>query len=148
MTNDRKRIMSHLWIDPNACQSLAVLVESVAASLLIEHAGAVCLEVDIDTEMGIPADPTHTVDLIGALVKQALAQMPESGELSITAVETAAGIELELADTGARVESRPTSLPMAAAAIGAQVTWQNCPQGGAAATIIFARQSGSGRLAA
>jgi hypothetical protein len=148
MTNDRKRIMSHHWIDPNACQSLAVLVESVAASLLIEHAGAVCLEVDIDGSMGIPADPTRTVDLISVLVKQALAQMPDGGELSITACETAATVELELADTGARVEARPTSLPMAAAAIGAQVIWQNCPQGGAAATIVFARQSGSGRVAA
>ncbi len=140
--------MSHHWIDPNACQSLAVLVESVAASLLIEHAGAVCLEVDIDNALGIPADPTTTVDLIRALVKQSLAQMPDRGELTITGCETAHGVELELADTGERVESRPTSLPMAAAAIGAQVTWQNCPQGGAAATIIFARQSGSGRVAA
>ncbi len=140
--------MSHHWIDPNACQSLAVLVESVTAKLLIEHSAAVCLEVDIDTSLRIPADPSGTVDLIGALVKQSLAEMPEGGELTITGCETDRGVELEFADTGDRVESRPTSFPIAASAIGAQLKWLNCPQGGAAVTITFRRETGTRRMAA
>lgn len=140
--------MPHQWIDPNACQSLAVLVESVTAPLLIEHPGAVCLEVDIDSSLGIPADPTRTVDLIHSLVKQALLEMPESGELTVTACETVYGVELEFADTGGDIETRQTRHPLAAAAIGAKVTWQNCPQGGAATTITFRRDTSSGRMAA
>lgn len=140
--------MSHQWIDPNACQTLAVLVESAAAPLLIEHNAPVCLEVDIDSDLGIPADPNQIVDLVRSLVKQSLHEMSDGGELSITACRTNLGIELELADTGRRVEARATSLPLAAAAIGAEVVWQNCPQGGAAATVVFPPQTGTGRLAA
>lgn len=140
--------MSHQWIDPTACQSLAVLVESVTAPLLIEHSAAVCLEMDIDLSLDVPADPTRTVDLIRTLVKQALAEMPDGGDLTITACETARGVELELADTGASIESRATRLPLAAAAIGAQIAWLNCPQGGAAVTVTFRRQAGQRRMAA
>lgn len=140
--------MSHPWIDPNACHSLAVLVESVVNPLLIEHTGAVCLELDIDTELRTPADPDQTAELIRTLVKQALVEMPESGELLVTACETDRGVELEFADTGRSIESRETRLPLAAAAINARIDWQNCPQGGAAATITFAGRQQSGRQAA
>ncbi len=140
--------MSHPWIDPNACQSLAVLVESVISPLLIEHTSAVCLEVDIDTDLGVPADAEKTVDLIRALVNQSLDEMVDGGDLTVTACETPTGVELELADTGCPIEARATRLPLAAAAIGATVQWQNCPQGGAAATIFFRRSSGSNRIAA
>ena len=143
-----KRIMSNQWIDPNDCHSLAILVESVTAPLLIEHPAAVLLEVDIDQSIGIPADPTQTVDLIHSLVGQALAEMPSGGEITVTACETVHGIELEFADTGGDAEKRGKHLPMAAASIGATITWRNCPQGGAAATITFRRQSGTDRLAA
>ncbi len=140
--------MSHQWIDPNACQSLAVLVESVTASMLIEHPAAVCLEVDIDQSLGIPADPQRTVDLITTLVKQSLSEMPDGGELTVTACETIHGVELDMADTGGDVADRVNHLPLAAAAIGASVTWKNCPQGGAAAMVTFRRDAGSGRMAA
>ncbi len=140
--------MPHQWIEPNDCRSLAVLVESVIAPLLIEHSAAVCLEVEIDAEIGVPADANRTVDLIRALVSQSLDEMPDGGDLTVTACETHHGVELELADTGCGVESRVTRLPLAAAAIGAGVKWQNCPQGGAAVTITFRRESGSGRVAA
>ena len=123
----RNQTMSNQWIDPNTCQSLAVLVESVTAPLLIEHGAPVCLEVEIDPSLDVPSDPTRTVELIRALVKQSLAEMPGGGELCFTACETHLGIELELADTGTSVESRATSLPMAAGAIGAQLQWHNCP---------------------
>ena len=140
--------MSTQWIDPNSCRSLAVLVESVAAPLLIQHTAPVCLELDIDTSLDVPADPAGTVLLVRTLVGQALAEMPEGGDLNITACATPQGVELELADTGSDIEDRATRLPLAAAAIGAQVKWQNCPQGGGAVTVTFRPQSGSQRKAA
>ena len=88
------------WIDPSQCQSLAILVESVTAPLLIEHEARICLELDIDTSFEVPGDSDRTVDLIQTLVNQALAEMPDGGDLTITACETAQGLELELADTG------------------------------------------------
>lgn len=140
--------MSNQWIDPNTCRSLAVLVESVTAPLLIEHSAPICLEIDIDISLEVPADPVRTVELLRTLVGQSLAEMPAGGDLSITACETSHGVELEMADTGCDVQDRATRLPLAAAAIGAQVTWQNCPQGGGAVTVAFRRESGKQRLAA
>ena len=134
--------MSNQWIDPTTSRSLAVLVESVTAPLLIGHSARICLEIEIDFSLDVPADPTRTVDLVRTLVGQALDEMPEGGDLYITACETSRGVELELADTGTDIQNRVKRLPLAAAAIGAQVVWQNCPQGGGAVTVTFRRQSG------
>jgi len=82
------------------------------------------------------------------LVSQSLSEMPEGGDLTITACETAQGLELELADTGCDIENRVQRTPIAAAAMGVELVWQNCPQGGAAVTMTFHRQSGTGRIAA
>lgn len=141
--------MTNQWIDPNTCQSLAVLVESITAPLLIQHAGPVCLELDIDTSLDVPADPARTVLLIRTLVDQALSEMPQGGDLTITACNTAGGVELEFADTGGDVENRVKRLPLVAAALGAQLEWRNCPQGGGAVTVKFPpRQGGLRRMAA
>ena len=140
--------MTSQWIDPNSCQSLAVLVESITAPLLIQHAGPVCLELDIDTSLDVPADPARTVLLVRTLVDQALSEMPEGGDLTITACETDAGVELEFADTGGDVSGRAKRLPLVAAAIGAQLVWHNCPQGGGAVTVTFPRQGDIRRMAA
>jgi len=145
---NRERTMSNQWIDPSSCRSLAVLVESVIAPLLIQHESPVCLELDIDTSLQVPADATKTVDLLKTLVGQSLSQMSDGGDLVVTACDTPTGIELELADTGCDVEEREKRLPMAAAAIGASLVWQNCPQGGAAVTIKFRPQEGVRRAAA
>ena len=140
--------MTHLWIDPNQCESLAILVESVAASLLTQHPKAICLEVDISSSIPIPADPQKTQDLIQALVSNAIVEMHDGGDLMMTAVETAGGIELEIADSGCDLKERETHIPFAAAAIGAKIEWQNCPQGGVAATIKFPGEQRSMRRAA
>ncbi len=140
--------MSNHWIDPNACPTLAVLVESVAGPLLMRHAAPVALEMDVDPKLGVPADAVRTADLIRTLVNQAIDEMPDGGDLTVTACETPTGIELEMADTGGDIEHRAQRLPMAAAAIGAKLTWQNCPQGGAAVTVVFLRDADQRRLAA
>ncbi len=140
--------MSHLWIDPNRCESLAILVESVASVLLTQNSAPICLEVDIASSLKLPANPNQTVDLIRTMVMQAVAEMQQGGELTITAVDGPNGIELEIADTGRAVELRETRIPFAVAAVGARIRWQNCPQGGAAATIVFRPQQGTARIAA
>ncbi len=140
--------MSDHWIDPNSCPTLAFLVESVAGPLLMQHDAPIALEMDIRADLSVPADPVNTADLVRILVNQATAEMPDGGDLTVTACETARGIELEIADTGGDIGQRAQRLPMAAAAIGAQLVWQNCPQGGAAVTVTFRRQQGQGRIAA
>ncbi len=140
--------MPHLWIDPNRCESLAILVESVASAILTQNRAPICLEVDIDTRLEPPADPEKTVEVVQAILLQAISEMSEGGELTITAVETPTGLELEIADTGRDVKLRETRLPFAAASIGARIHWANCPQGGAAATIVFRPKQNAKRMAA
>lgn len=140
--------MTNRWIDPESCQTLVVLVESIAAPMLMEHSAAIALELDIDTAMRVPADPVQTASLIRTLVGQAISEMPSGGDLTVTACETPRGVELEMADTGGDIEQRATRLPLAAAALGARLDWQNCPQGGGAVTVTFPPQPGAGRMAA
>ncbi|WP_231741976.1 sensor histidine kinase family protein [Stieleria varia] len=136
------------WINPQSCRSLAVLVETVTAPMLIAHKAPVCLEMDIPTGIPVPTNPEQTAELLRVLTAQALAEMPDGGDLTFTGCETSQGIELEVADTGCRIEEREKRLPMVAAAIDAKLLWQNCPQGGAAVTICLPRASGQRRMAA
>ena len=136
------------WMEPEQCRNLLVLVESVTAPLLIRHQAPVCLELDIDLELPVPCDKQRTADLITVLSQQALKSMPDGGDLMIMACETATGIELEIADSGMDAANRERHLPIAAAAINANLTWQNCPQGGVAVTILFPAQPSSNRMAA
>ena len=140
--------MSKKWMDPEACKMLAVLVESVTAPLLIQHEAPVCLELDIPTTLQVPADPKQTAELVRTLVVQAIAEMGGAGDLLITACETSNGVELELADSGCDINARAKSLPMVAGLIGAELSWQNCPQGGAAVTIKFPAKGEIRRMAA
>jgi signal transduction histidine kinase len=145
---NREAMMASGWMEPGSCRNLVVLVESVTAPLLIEHQAPVCLELDIDVDLPIPCDPQQAADLITALSKQALSAMPDGGDLTITACQSDAGLELEIADSGIDAERRDRSLPIVAAAIHAELLWHNCPQGGAAVTIVFPGNSSQGRMAA
>ncbi|MDA8697136.1 ATPase [Rhodopirellula sp.] len=145
---DAELLMSTKWIKPRQCRSLAVLVESVVGQILIQQETPICLELDIDTMIEVPADAEKIVSLLESLVSQSLDEMPDGGDLTITAVESQDGLELELADTGCDVENRSRRLPMIAAAIGAGLSWQNCPQGGGAVTIRFPRKQQMLRAAA
>ncbi|SMP39965.1 hypothetical protein SAMN06265222_101384 [Neorhodopirellula lusitana] len=129
--------MSNLLIGDEANQSLAIVVESVASSLLREQPAAICLEVDIDHDIRLPVDSASFCQLIDSLLRQAIGEMSEGGELTITACESHTGVELEIADTGCDVEQRACKFPMIAAALAAELSWQNCPQGGAAVTAIL-----------
>ncbi len=136
------------WIDPTASRSLAVLVESVIAPLLMKHPTPVCLDLEIDPALSVPSEPLATVELIRALTRQALEEMGDGGDLTVTACETVDGIELEMADTGVDSEYRSQRIPLMAASVGASLTWQNCPQGGVAVTVRFPRRDQVMRKAA
>lgn len=140
--------MSNHWINPQSCSTLAVLVDAVASPLLMQHTAPIGLETDIAAGLPIPAEAGRTAELIRSLVSQAIDQMPNGGELMVTACETDCGVELEIADTGGDADQRVQRLPMAAAAIDAQLNWQDCPQGGVAVTIRFPPQSHQRRAAA
>lgn len=126
--------MSHRLIGNDANHPLAIVVESVASHLLMKNPAPICLEVDIDMSLRLPVDKASLCQLIDSLVRQAILEMPEGGELTITACQTPTGVEIELADTGGDVQYRACKLPMIAAAMAAELTWQNCPQGGGAVT--------------
>lgn len=140
--------MINHWIDPTSSDSLAVLVESVINKMLIEHQSPVCLEIDIDINLPVPADANHVCDLVKAIVGQSLSEMEGGGDLNVHALETPGGLELEIADSGGDVEQRPRSRPMSAAALSVQMQWQNCPQGGACVRMIFPPREGTRRMAA
>lgn len=121
----------------SASSSLAVLVECVVSPLLREHPAPICFELNVPLELTTTADRHRLSELVGSLVRDSLEQMPEGGELTVTGCLTAHGVELEIADTGSDIESRATKLSLAAAAIGCKPQWQNCPQGGAAVTLVL-----------
>lgn len=140
--------MSNQWISPESCPSLAVLVETVTAPLLIQHTSPICLEMDVKHSMEIPADPGKTAELIRGLVTQMLTEMPDGGELTITANEINGRVELEIADSGCGCEERARNIPMVATAIGATLDWRDGSQGGAVVKINFGRPGQSIRRAA
>lgn len=129
--------MSRRIIGEKPQPALAVLIESVAGPLLMAHPAPVCLEMEVDTSLRCTVDSPSLTTLIESLVRQSLDEMPEGGDLTITACETGGHLELEIADSGPDVNDRACTLPMVAAAIGVEISWQNCPQGGAAATITL-----------
>ncbi|MEM1224805.1 MAG: ATPase [Planctomycetota bacterium] len=135
--------MSHPLVGDWSEHPLAIVVETVASPLLMSHPTPVYLDVDIDNEIRLPVDPPSLCQVLDSLIRQALIEMPSGGELTITACETATGVDIELADTGRDIAERPCKLPMIAAAMSADISWQNCPQGGGAVTlsIPFYRQA-------
>lgn len=122
---------------PTTDTSLAVLVECVISPLLREHPAPVCFELDMPVDLMTTADKSRLSDLVTSLVRESLEQMPDGGELTVTGCQTAHGVELEIADTGSDIESRGSRLSLAAAALGCKPQWQNCPQGGAAVTLVL-----------
>lgn len=116
--------------------------------MLMDHPAPVCFDVEVDSAIEVPSDPVVTAELIRALTRQALEEMSDGGDLTVTACETPSGVELEMADTGVDAQDRSHRIPMVAAAIGAQLSWQNCPQGGAAVTVTFPRRDQSLRQVA
>ena len=137
--------------------TLQRLLEEVVESLAPQLAAQ-----GIRTHIDCPADCLVTADgdmlrrAVLNLVLNALDAQPAGGEIVLTACRTAAGLEVEVADGGPGVpepllerlfepffttKSGGTGLGLAiveriAAAHGGHVTAANCPEGGAAFTLV------------
>lgn len=92
------------------------------------------LEIDAPADARCPVDPGCLMELVTAMVRGSIACLPADGEIVLTLWQTESTCEIEVADNGPAIESRPRRLPLAAASLHAEMLWQNCPQGGAAVT--------------
>jgi signal transduction histidine kinase len=138
------------------------LVEEVCESLSPQlEAQRIDLDVDVPPNTVLSADREMVRRALLNLVLNAIDVMPDGGELVITSYDGADGFELEVADSGPGLSEEDqrrvfepfyttkqngTGLGLAvvyhvAEAHGGTVTALNCPEGGAAFTIKFPRQS-------
>ncbi len=140
--------MKDKWIRPDQCPTLAVLVETVTAPLLIQHPSPIGLETDIDPDLPIPACPIQTASLIETLVNQTLEEMVDGGDFAITACRTASGTVLEIRDDRRAEDERAHSIPFVAGQLGAKLDWQNSDAGGVLLRVTFPDRGQLGRMAA
>ena len=113
-----------------------LLVEAVNRGI-----GSAMIQLDLDIPEGVsfPVEPTQLTQLVQSLVSASASVLEEHGEISFTVWAAGETLEIEVADNGPALELRPRYLPMAAGTLGAELVWQNCPQGGAAVTVVVPR---------
>ena len=117
--------------------SLRSLLRDVAREAIGE--APVRLEVDVPADASFPVAPQRLAELVAAMVRGALDCLPSSGEITLTYWQAGDSCEIEVADNGPAIDARPRRLPLVAASLGAELVWQNCPQGGAAVTARLRR---------
>ena len=138
------------------------LIDDVCDALRPQiEAQGVRVELDVPFGLQLFADRDMVRRAMLNLVLNALDVMPEGGELVVTGCETRYGIEIEIADSGPGLsdevagkvfepffttKSDGTGLGLAivyrtAQAHEGEVMAANCPEGGAAFTLKFPRQS-------
>jgi signal transduction histidine kinase len=130
------------------------IVQSLAPQL---DAQGICHQVDCDPDLIATADADMLKRAILNLVLNALDALPAGGELVLTACRTAAGLEIEIADSGPGIpvplldrlfepffttKGSGTGLGLAiveriAAVHGGRALAANCPEGGAAFTLVI-----------
>lgn len=119
------------------CQCLADVVYQVVDELNLESRYLV--EIDIPDDIALPTSEHVLRDLIQSLISQTTALMAPGGELAFIGWESEYACELEIADSvGAVTECRQQALAVCLNA-GVQMNWSQCPQGGAAVTMRFAK---------
>lgn len=97
------------------------------------------VELDVPESLTFPVDPAGVSLLVQSLVSSAVACLDSDGEITVTAWQAGELLEIEIADNGPAIQTRPRFIPHVAAALGCQLVWQNCPQGGAAVTVVVPR---------
>ena len=138
------------------------LVDEVCESLGPQIAAqSVTVDIDVPPNMLLSADREMLRRAVLNLTLNALDAMPRGGDLVITGLTTPAGFELEIADSGNGIpdadkgrvfepfyttKSGGTGLGLSVVyqiveAHGGNVTATNCPEGGAAFTIIIPQRA-------
>jgi signal transduction histidine kinase len=142
--------------------AVAALIDELATALAPQLAAQnIRVSVDCPAHLAASVDPDMLRRSLLNLLLNAVDVLPVGGDLVITACHTPAGLEIEVADSGPGVPSplaerlfEPffttkaggTGLGLAiveriAAAHGGRVTVVNCPEGGAAFTLILPQPS-------
>ena len=121
------------------------------------HCPGVRLVCDVDPGIGMHGDPHLAARLLESLVRRACeaasqpdphSDLPPLREVVVTAVDTAAGVEIEVADSGARrTAACPADLAGLAARLGGSLAIAACPEGGMAVTLRLPRRRIQGMAA-
>src|SRR5262245_43669164 len=142
------------WLTFSLARLLSEVCESLAPQLLAQ---GIELCIDCPAQLGLRADRDMLRSAILNLVLNALDVMPSGGLLTITACPSAAGVEIEVGDSGPGIpdegidrlfepffttKSSGTGLGLAivdriALAHGGRASVANCPEGGAAFTLVL-----------
>jgi hypothetical protein len=132
-----------------------------AADAARRHCPGVRLVCDVDPGIGMHGDPHLAGRLLESLLESLLrraceaaslrdphSDLPPLREVVVTAVDTAAGVEIEVADSGAhRTTVCPADLAALAARLGGSLAVAACPEGGMAFTLRLPRRRVQGMAA-
>jgi signal transduction histidine kinase len=141
----------------DVAQLLHDVVDSLEPQL---DAQDIWAKVDCPADLKATADPDMLKRALLNLILNALDALPTGGDLTVTACQTGAGLEIEIADSGPGVptaildrlfepffttKGSGTGLGLAiveriAAAHGGRAKVSNCADGGAAFTLIIPQQ--------
>lgn len=135
-----------LWATPTAGDLVATAVAAARRS-----APAVRFACDIDPRIPPIGELQPLATLLAALVQQAVvaavvpdpeSDLPPLCEVVVTAVETGAGLEIEVADSGAARTAVAADVEAMAARLGGSLVVAACPEGGTAVTLRLPRRRG------
>jgi hypothetical protein len=154
--DDEPRIMPLRAGGPATLAELvAPLLSAAAARASAGGLARVEVTADIPTDIPAPRNPVAVSAAVATLVEAAVAaacsaaapsDFPVHPEVCVTAVVTDAGLEIEVADSGAGVGRSPVAASIVER-LGAQVSVRPCPEGGRAVTLVLPTRSAR-RLAA
>lgn len=99
------------------------------------------LEIDVPADVDCPLRPQLLMSLVRGMLMSAVECAQEASEILITVCSLGETFEVEVADDGPALQFRQQRFPMVAAAAGAELIWQDCPQGGVAVTAVMRRQN-------
>lgn len=133
-----------------ALRSVAAVGDLVATAVTMARRDcpAVRIICDVDPRLAAVGDPRLFGRLLADLVQQAAlaavipdphSDLPPLREVVITAVETGAAVEIEVADSGATRRGVSGDLEAVAARLGGTLGIAACPEGGTAVTLRLPR---------
>jgi hypothetical protein len=128
-----------------------------AAEAARRHCPGVRLVCDVDPGIHMHGDPQLVGRLLESLMQRGCeaasqrdphSDLPPLREVVVTVVDTAAGVEIEVADSGAhRTTACPADLAALAARLGGSLAIAACPEGGMAVTLRLPRRRAQGMAA-